>query len=348
MTQRIPELDGVRGIAILVVMIHNLGAFSLWPFSDVTTYGWMGVDLFFVLSGFLITGILLDTKKYERYFKNFYMRRCLRIWPLYYALLLSVFVIVPMLQPRAAQQIFETSSPWWSYLLFLQNFLVSPPTHAFGPLGVTWSLAVEELFYLFWPLFVRFLSTSQLQRIAWGVIVLSPPFRLLLSRHDVLIYSNPFCRLDGLMAGALLALLMRNSDAQQTSFTRNAWAILIGAAATAVLSEHLGTRWFTFSMSTAASAALVYLALHSTAHWLRNLLTSRFLTFTGVISYGLYLLHKYPYDIMKGAHINLHPTVAFVIISICAYGLALLSWNLVEKPFLKLKVVFGSPLKSAA
>jgi len=348
MAHRIPELDGVRGIAILAVMVHNLGAFSVWPFSDLTTYGWMGVDLFFVLSGFLITGILLDTKQSAPYFKNFYARRCLRIWPLYYALLLSVFFVVPLVRPHEAPVIFETASPSWSYFLFLQNFLVATPTGAFGPLGVTWSLAVEELFYLFWPMFVRFLSASQLQRIAWAVIVLSPPLRWLLSRHNVLIYSNPFCRLDGLMAGALLALFVRDTRIPNKNiwFTRNAWWIFIGAAAAAVLSEHLAARWFTLSMSITGSAAFVYLALYSRASWLRNLLTNRFLTFTGVVSYGLYLLHKYPHDLMKAVNINLPPTAAFLVVSGCAYLLAVLSWNFLEMPFLKLKVLFEDPSRS--
>jgi peptidoglycan/LPS O-acetylase OafA/YrhL len=343
MAQRIPQLDGVRGIAILAVMVHNLGAFSIRPFSYLTTYGWMGVDLFFVLSGFLITGILLDTKRSERYFKNFYVRRCLRIWPLYYAILLCVFVVVPLVRHQEAFPIFQRSSPWWSYVFFLQNFLVATPTGAFGPLGVTWSLAVEELFYLVWPLFVRLLSTSQLWRLAWGVLVFSPVLRLYLSRHDILIYSNPFCRLDGLMAGALLAILVRKAAVLQGAFTKYVWAILVGAASLAIVSEQLSTRWFTFSMTVVASAALVYLALYSTRAWLRYLLTSRFLTYTGIISYGLYLLHKLPYDFMKAMHVNLNPTVAFLAIAACSYLLALLSWNLLEKPFLKLKVLFDAP-----
>src|SRR5438876_6297128 len=118
MQQKIPQLDGIRGVAILVVITHNSGKFP-----RLFANGWMGVDLFFVLSGFLITGILLDTKESEGYFKNFYVRRCLRIWPLYYSLLLSMFVLVPFLRPSEAHIIFEKSSPWWAYPLFLQNFL---------------------------------------------------------------------------------------------------------------------------------------------------------------------------------------------------------------------------------
>src|ERR1700730_3509092 len=103
----------------------------------------MGVDLFFVLSGFLITGILVDARQSEGYFKNFYARLCLRIWPLYYCLIVLMFVVVPLLRPSEAHTVFEKSSPWWAYPLFLQNFLIEVPTNAAGPLAVTWSLAIE-------------------------------------------------------------------------------------------------------------------------------------------------------------------------------------------------------------
>src|ERR1700741_4392574 len=161
MPRKIPQLDAIRGIAILVVVVHNLHGLDFPPLSLVTNYGWMGVDLFFVLSGFLITGILLDTKLSEHYFRNFYARRGLRIWPLYYAVLLFMFVVVPLLRPQDTAELFQRSSPWWSYPLFLQNFLVNAPALAVGPLGVSWSLAVEELFYLVWPFFVRYLSVER-------------------------------------------------------------------------------------------------------------------------------------------------------------------------------------------
>src|SRR5205085_4680990 len=110
MQQKIPQLDGIRGVAILVVILHNSGRFP-----RLFANGWMGVDLFFVLSGFLITGILLDTKHADNYFGNFYARRCLRIWPLYCALLVFMFAIVPRLGAAEARMVFEKSSPWWAY-----------------------------------------------------------------------------------------------------------------------------------------------------------------------------------------------------------------------------------------
>src|SRR5580700_9993704 len=177
--KKIPQLDALRGLAVLLVLLHNTNIYPSWHLGFISDNGWMGVDLFFVLSGFLITGILLDTKQSAEYFKNFYARRCLRIWPLYYSALLFMFVILPLLRPTEAAAIFAPrSSPWWAYPLYLQNFLVPIPSKATGLLGVTWPLAVEEQFYLCWPLAVRFCTESQLRRITLGVICLSPVLRL--------------------------------------------------------------------------------------------------------------------------------------------------------------------------
>ena len=161
---RLPQLDGIRGIAILLVIFHNETVKYPFLYLDrIFANGWMGVDLFFVLSGLLITGILLDTRQSAGYFKNFYARRCLRTWPLYYASLLLMFGIIPLLLPAQGKIVFERSSPWWAFPLYLQNFLIPAPEKATGLLGVTWSLAIEEQFYLVWPLMVRFCSTRLLR-----------------------------------------------------------------------------------------------------------------------------------------------------------------------------------------
>src|SRR5271156_1170700 len=167
MQRRIPQLDAVRGLAILVVMMHNISLkYPVLHSQQLFRDGWMGVDLFFVLSGFLITGILVDTCRSDGHFKNFYVRRCLRIWPLYYSLLFFMFVIIRVLSRSQFQGVVQTSSPLWAFPLFLQNFLLPISTNAAGPLGVTWSVAIEEQFYLIWPLVVRFCSLKQLRRLA--------------------------------------------------------------------------------------------------------------------------------------------------------------------------------------
>jgi len=341
MNNRVPQLDAVRGLAVLLVLVHNTDIYPSLHLRLIAANGWMGVDLFFVLSGFLITGILVDTKNSEGYFRNFYARRCLRIWPLYYSCLLFMFVIVPLLRPSEAATIFEArSAPWWAFPLFLQNFLVPVPTMATGLLGVTWSLAVEEQFYLAWPLVVRFCTESQLRKIAIAVICVSPMLRYYLSLHHVDIYSNTFCRLDGLMAGALLALVVRSASFVSAKFLPAAWIALSVSAPLALLVDTLHARWIVFSLVALASVSFVYLALFSQQRWLRAILTNRFLAYTGTISYGIYLLQKIPLDVVKAFHLNRHQYLALPITAAATYLMATLSWNLLEKPFLGLKRFF--------
>src|SRR5215469_3750176 len=261
MQQRLPQLDGIRGLAILVVILHNESVKYPFLYLDrIFANGWMGVDLFFVLSGFLITGILLNTKQPKGYFKNFYARRCLRIWPLYYSSIFLMFVIIPFLQPSDGQIIFQRSEPWWAYPFYLQNFLVKNPAAAAGLLGVTWSLAIEEQFYFVWPIIIRSCPRAVLQRIAIGIICASPFLRMFLSSHAVDLYSNTFSRLDGLMAGALLATIVRSSDFVPSRFVPAAWIVLFLTIPLAFLTEARGAQWIVFSMSAAASASFLYLS----------------------------------------------------------------------------------------
>ncbi len=342
-TRRIPQLDGVRGIAILVVIFHNYSAiFPSLYLQSLLSYGWMGVDLFFVLSGFLITGILFDTKRSPCYFRNFYARRCLRIWPLYYSIILLMFVVIPFLLPAVGAIVFARSSPWWAYPLFLQNIFVHHSNGAAGPLGVTWSVAIEEQFYVVWAVVVRYCSSVQLQCVAVAVVCLSPALRLYLSLHQVEIYTNVFCRMDGLMAGGLIALWVRSDKFTASRFVPLAWFSLAVSLPLAFLTEALEARWITFSLSALASAAFVYLALFAAPHWFRIALASRWLIYIGTISYGLYLLHKIPLDVALLVHFNRRPFLSLLMGFAASFALAVLSWNLLETPFLRFKRVFGS------
>jgi peptidoglycan/LPS O-acetylase OafA/YrhL len=345
MQKRIPQLDALRGVAILLVIVHNTVRDPWMHLGFIARNGWMGVDLFFVLSGFLITGILLDTKPADNYFKDFYARRCLRIWPLYYALLFFMFVAVPLLRPSEAHVVFEKSAPWWAYCLFLQNFMLATPTMAAGALAVTWSLAIEEQFYLVWPFAVRYCSVSTVRRIAIIVILISPVLRWYLSAHGANIYSNVFCRLDGLMVGALLAVAIRTRDFTPSKYLSGAWLLLFGCGALALLAEAHDSRWITFSFTAISSAALVYLAIYSRRRWFQTVLANRLLVYTGVISYGLYLLHKIPFDVVQSLHMNRHPVLMLLGALFASYVIAILSFNLLEKPFLKLKRFFVPELK---
>ena len=178
----LPALDGVRGLAVLVVVIHNAGwlggpteQFILKLYSSVTSTGWIGVSLFFALSGYLITGILLDSRGKAGYFRSFYLRRTLRIFPLDYAFIaLVVFVAAPLAWDRE-----WASAVWrnqWSYWLYVSNW-----TQPFGISihGIThlWSLAVEEQFYFIWPVLAWRLGRGGLVRLCLGMIAAGPFIR---------------------------------------------------------------------------------------------------------------------------------------------------------------------------
>jgi peptidoglycan/LPS O-acetylase OafA/YrhL len=341
--KRIPQLDAIRAIAVAVVFVHNTDAYPSLHLGLLARYGWMGVDLFFVLSGFLITGILLDTKDDRGYFRNFYARRCLRIWPLYYCALLFMFVLVPLLKPSEAHMVFAPRSmPWWSYLIFLQNFFVPAITNATGLLAVTWSLAVEEQFYLVWPVIVRLCSEARLRQIAIAVIALSPAVRFVLAHRHFDIYPNTFCRLDGLMAGALLALSARRYEIGAAKREGLAWSVFLGSLILAILSASHDALWIAFSFTALTSVAFVWLGLYSKQGWFQSILTNRVLLYTGTISYGIYLIEKIPSDIGQSVHADRHPGLFFAAVAIVTYVAAVVSWNLLEKPCLRLKRLFES------
>jgi peptidoglycan/LPS O-acetylase OafA/YrhL len=225
-----PALDGLRGIAVLAVMMMHfsywyLGALPLTRLGRIyvraTANGWMGVDLFFVLSGFLITGILLDSKGSPRYFRNFYARRTLRIFPLYYGVLAVVFLVLPLTPAAGASFAAARSHQAW-FWLYGTNFAVY--WHGWGyldphPITLThfWSLAVEEHFYLVWPLVVYLSSRRGLVRISLLVIGTALLSRYLMFPHSHQGTSNllTFCRMDQLAIGGLLALACRACRADQ-------------------------------------------------------------------------------------------------------------------------------------
>jgi len=190
--RRIPELDGLRGMAIgLVVLYHYVKnavvGTGFWYSLGLAPLrlAWSGVDLFFVLSGFLIGGILLEAKNTDGYFRAFYGRRFFRIFPLYYIWLIP-FGIGLATAPPFLQGMFNLHLPLWSYLLFLQNFLmVAQGTFGAQWLFVTWSLAVEEQFYLILPLLIRKLELKQLQCVALLAIVGAPLVRTALALAGV-------------------------------------------------------------------------------------------------------------------------------------------------------------------
>src|SRR6186997_1549382 len=179
----IPALDGLRGIAIVLVMLHHFT--YLRPTSgidaligNVLFFGWTGVDLFFVLSGFLITGILLDTRNSRRYFTTFYARRTLRIFPLYYLILFIALVVLPKFpavdRVLIGQDELIDLPPQWPYWLYLTNFSIADRGWVHGWVDVGWSLAIEEQFYLVWPL-VIWLCPPRLVALLCAAILVAEP-----------------------------------------------------------------------------------------------------------------------------------------------------------------------------
>src|SRR5438309_6845821 len=179
--RRISELDGLRGFAILMVLFfHYFESAPLPRYAAAAgQMTWTAIDLFFVLSGFLIGGILLDARQSPNYFSTFYCRRAFRILPLYAALLLAYAI----LRPTVAGDWFAfqvTSVPLVAFLTFTQNFWMAVPANFGGGAGITWSLAIEEQFYLLAPLVVRCLNRRGLLRVLITVVVGAPLLRLLI------------------------------------------------------------------------------------------------------------------------------------------------------------------------
>lgn len=215
----IDVLDGLRGFAVLYVMLDHLFPYHVFehitflkPLFVVFSMGWSGVDLFFVLSGFLITGILLKHKGSNSYFKAFYGRRILRIFPLYYLLLIAFLIFIPALDLFPGSNNFWTSEgTTWQYWTFMVN--LGPATnmagHAF--LSVAWSLAIEEQYYFVWPSVVRFVTKQTVQRICVAGLVGFGLLRVVMyfvfSESPLWLYHFTFTHLDGILLGSLLATL---------------------------------------------------------------------------------------------------------------------------------------------
>jgi peptidoglycan/LPS O-acetylase OafA/YrhL len=217
---RLPALDGLRGLAILLVMFYHYGVginhqqsliqHVVWSLSG---FGWTGVDLFFVLSGFLITRILLQSRDADNYFSSFYARRFLRICPIYYVSLFVLFLVVPLILRTESAHMPSLHERLW-YFAYLQNWL-----NVFGrmawPIMLThyWSLGVEEQFYLIWPLIIYCLPPKRLLQSIIAACIFSLILRLTLMALLVspeTIYRNTFTRMDALFIGAACALLIRN------------------------------------------------------------------------------------------------------------------------------------------
>ena len=347
-----PQLDGIRGVAISIVLLGHLatlnfgfGIGKLGPLPPV------GVDLFFVLSGFLITNNLLHARGRDHFFKNFYARRALRIAPLYFALLIFVFVIA---NHRFAALSFNTQKVHWQiFALYLQNLYYRQASE-FGPLclAVTWSLAVEEQFYTVWPLLVSKLTIRNLSVVASGMVLIAPLARTIVPLFGYDPYINPICRMDAMAMGALLSLWCFATTPSTRTIKSRALYFFAAGAIGEIVCHFLG---LTHVMSKSFVALMFTAILALSLAWepLGKMLSIAPLRLTGRVSYCLYLAHPViaavVYQKMKGVSLADSASRSFLIL-ILSYLVAWLSWTLFESPILGLKKYFESrfPSRNAA
>jgi len=356
-----PELDAIRGIAVLLVLFfHGFGfRFGIQGLSGfgrlfvaATLPGWIGVNLFFVLSGFLITGILLDTKHKEGYFRTFYIRRALRILPLYYLVLLLLVVL--------ARSGWINREATWAFL-GLSFFYLSNVTGLFGvsmQYGVLWTLAVEEHFYLIWPAVVRWLSRNRVVIVGTAICVLCPCGRAFyLIRHIDMGVGYTWLVADGLATGAILAAIARGPWGTRAAMTRVTIA-LFGASLTMFAAGYpfgifLARRFLGSTMRVTAlnlffAGTVSFALLVGTSRW-KRLVDRPVLRFFGEISYCLYLLHMLVFDLEGHFLPSLFPRLApargnfrvmvlqFSVAASFTVAVSYLSRRYFEGPFLRLK-----------
>ena len=354
--QHLPELDGVRGAAcLMVVLLHSLfGILApdfniplIAPFTHAF-FGGAGVDLFFVLSGFLIGGILIDHKNSPNYFKVFWARRATRILPVYLLLFLTFAVAFAVRSQISAkwfhQFLMEHPLPLWTYLTFTQNYFMAAANTG-GPrwVGITWSLAVEEQFYMVVPFLVYFLSRRLIIALAFATILSAPLTRDLLW-HLGGFYTGYFptpARADGLMFGVLVAYAVRS--AVILNFCRQHQKFMDGSA----LLASAALIWVTdgvsptlsFSLRTAIFAYMIA-RIFFTDGRMRNFLRTKFMVLMGVISYPFYMYHQAINGLMHGLLLHQTPKIenmqgiaVGMSVLVLAATMGYLSTNYFEKPF---------------
>ena len=338
----IPELQGLRGLAVLsVVFYHCHPRLVGTPVHYASLWGWAGVNLFFVLSGFLITSILLEARDKPHYFRNFYGRRALRIWPVYVLLLIVVYLNAPWFIGPTITQAIKTA-PWLAYIFFVQNLfhLALPP--AIGP---TWSLAIEEQYYFLWAPIVRFLRKPwALAAVLAAALIASPLFRL--ANLHWMTLTNTLIHLDGIALGSLLALgLYTITLSRRTWLWIGLGAMLLGFWATATVAA--GTAFLDSSLALAfAGAVLASIASTGSRNPLNAALRRGPLAFYGRISYGLYMIHIAIFIFFGWFDARMDPYGIPGNLAVVAFRLAAstaaatLLWYAFESQILKLKRYF--------
>nr|WP_319397843.1 acyltransferase [uncultured Carboxylicivirga sp.] len=351
LTSYIPQLDGIRAIAALLVMhFHFFQAYQIYGntilnlIQKTSVFGQTGVSLFFVLSGFLITRILVAAKEEAHYFRNFYAKRVLRIFPLYYVfLLLFYFIIIPYFENR--QVSFKDMLVYFTYL---QNiFLTFSNTPITGP-GHFWSLAVEEHFYLFWPLLVYLVNSKKVYIWLIGLICLSLLTRIIMVQAGYEVFYFTLTRLDDISLGALLAIIYLQFPHLLNFLKGKKFVVLIG-----IYFLLCSVLWYFTSgegnptmqvlkfllIGLFYTLILGYIIINKSIF--TKILATKPLIYLGKISYGLYVYHPVCYLVIshyfpsQNILINLFTHISSSIL------LSALSYEIFEKRFLKLKRYFS-------
>ncbi|MEG9438138.1 acyltransferase [Edaphobacter sp. HDX4] len=368
-----PAIDGLRAVAAFLVFLEH---YYLYRRSAYLHWGWVGVDIFFVLSGFLITGILYDTRDARHRVRNFYVRRMLRIFPLYYGVFLVVLLLTPFFH-------WSWSSYWLLWPVYLGNFghLLSPATrlssvgdlehlysrfpNIFLSFGHFWSLCVEEQFYLIWPFVVFWVRDRKRLLYLCGAVFAAMPFIRLAASFllpqrwiavDALYFGTQF-RIDALLLGGMLALILRGPAAQAMLGRARqllvlSLLLLAGAWVTAAVFLHQGfgagpeTPWirtFGFSLIDLIAAGILLLTLQP-GNLLYRLFSQKPLRKMGRISYGFYIFHDLPHALyarmaaaLVGSHAVYIPAVTPVLAFFCTLVVAGGSFRYFESLFLNLK-----------
>ncbi len=338
----IPELQGLRGLAVLAVVIYHCHPrLQGTRFYNASLWGWAGVNLFFVLSGFLITSILLEARDRPHYFRNFYGRRALRIWPVYVLVLAVCYLNAPWFIGPTIMQAIRTA-PWWAYLLFLQNLfhLALPP--AISP---TWSLAIEEQYYFLWAPVVRLIRAPwALAAVLMCGLMVAPSFRM--SHFAWITPTHSLTHIDGIAMGSLLALGLYT-----LALSRRTW-LLIGLAGfvtggTFAGTVAGGTAFLDSALTTGFGGAVLASVASTGARNPVNVILRRgLLPFYGRISYGLYMTHIMVFIYFGWFDLRMNPhgipgnlaVVGFRLAASTAAATAL--WYGFESRILKLKRLF--------
>lgn len=342
--QHFPQLDGLRGVAIAIVVLGHMLVFGVgFGLTKLGPLPPLGVTLFFVLSGFLITRILLEARNKTKYYLSFYARRALRIWPLYFLVLAILFLIT---NHRVDALTFDETRVRWPFFVFYIQNIVYKNAALLGPpaLGITWSLAVEEQFYTTWPLIVRNLPNFTLKWLLFGVIIVAPIARFLFPQFGFDPYINPLCRFDAMAMGGLVAIWMTDRQPVRERIVRTAWSVTAVAVVVGGLSYLIGGSHFLSKTVEAALWTSVLLGSMGSAFMIRVLSQSA-LRFIGKISYCAYLTHfivaSLVISIWPGASLGIRIfRVAVVLSMTCLVGE--LSWRFLEEPILRLKRYFPS------